>query len=296
MNAQQFAKIVDLRTKVISGGTLVAAFSYTIYHTQRVRILEALLMIVATLAIDMASTALNTYFDFQSGVDSADKGKEAQKVLVHETVAPASALVIALGLLALAGVLGLILVIRTSWLLLVVALISVAVGYTYTGGPFPIANTPFGELFAGGFLGSVLFGITLYTQGIVLSTTSFLASLPLFLYIAMILSVNNVCDRVGDRQSGRRTLAILLPESLLPMLIALEGFGAYLLAILFSLVGIYPTAMLWVQSVGLLLFTRSFIRAHRSGFVASNKGVQMGFATGGYLVLTLGFLLGFLLG
>ncbi len=296
VNVQQLGKIVDIRTKSISSGTLIAAFSYAIYHAQGVRVFEAVLLTIATLAIDMASTATNTYYDYKSGVDAPDKEKEEQKVLVHETLPPIAALVIALILFGFAGILGLVLAWRTSWLLLGVGVVSVGVGYGYTAGPFPIANTPVGELFAGGFLGSVLFCITLFTQGLTLNLQACVASVPLLLYIAMILSVNNVCDRVGDRQSGRRTLAILLPERLLVPLIALEGFGAYLLTLLFSVVGIFPPAMFWVQGIGAALFTRNFLKATKRGFIAKHKAPQMGFATQGYLLLTVGFLVGHLLG
>ena len=42
---------------------------------------------------------------------------------------------------------------NSSFWLLPIGLVCMAVGYLYTGGPFPISWTPFGELFSGVFMG-----------------------------------------------------------------------------------------------------------------------------------------------
>ncbi len=39
-----------------------------------------------------------------------------------------------------------------------------AVGYLYTGGPFPISWTPFGELFSGVFMGMFIIVIAFFIQ------------------------------------------------------------------------------------------------------------------------------------
>ena len=86
------------------------------------------------------------------------------------------------------------------------------VGFLYTGGPYPISRTPFGELFAGGFLGSLLFVLSYYVQTLTFKWSAIVVSLPLLLLIGEILMVNNSCDRIADEIAGRRTLAILLGE------------------------------------------------------------------------------------
>jgi 1,4-dihydroxy-2-naphthoate octaprenyltransferase len=84
------------------------------------------------------------------------------------------------------------------------------VGYLYTGGPYPIAATPFGELFAGGFMGSGIILLSCFIQQGFVTAHDVLVSIPSAILIAAILTANNIRDLEGDRDNGRHTLAILL--------------------------------------------------------------------------------------
>ena len=84
------------------------------------------------------------------------------------------------------------------------------VGYLYTGGPFPISSSPFGEVFAGGFLGTGVICIAFYIQTGLLNWHVAAVSLPVAVLIGLILTGNNIRDRVGDAANGRHTLVILL--------------------------------------------------------------------------------------
>jgi len=84
------------------------------------------------------------------------------------------------------------------------------VGYLYTGGPWPIAATPFGEIFAGGFMGSGIAVLSCFIQQRFVDLRDVLVSIPLAILISAILTSNNIRDLEGDKLNGRRTLAILL--------------------------------------------------------------------------------------
>ncbi|MDA3831903.1 MAG: prenyltransferase [Spirochaetales bacterium] len=210
------------------------------------------IMGLAVLFIDMGTTGFNSYYDFVRGTDTANYNLEKDKVLVHEGVTPGIALFISIVLFAAAGVLGLILAWKTSWLLLAVGGVCMAVGYSYTGGPYPISRTPFGELFAGGFLGTVLFMISYYSQALTISPHVLIASIPFFLLIAMILTVNNTCDRISDKAAGRRTLSILLSEQITLNVMQIMMMAAFGLGIIFAMTGLYPIAALPLISLARL--------------------------------------------
>lgn len=270
-------------------GTFFSATAYALFVNKTLDVQTTILMGLATLFVDMGTTGFNTFFDFIRGTDNKLYTKEEEKVLVHENVSPRSALIVSLIMFSIAALLGLILALHTSWLLIPIGGVCMATGYLYTGGPFPISRTPFGELFAGGFLGSILFLITLYTQGITPSVQHIAATLPFLLFIAMILSVNNACDRVGDEANGRRTLAILLTEKHAPNLVAVEGFGAYLLSAILIMTNTYPKTLIPLHGIALIIFAITHHKTRTEGYRAETKSKHMGFAAQGYVLFTLTF-------
>ena len=194
-----------LRTKIISMGTFATGTLFALYTEGRLSLPILFLMAFATLFVDMGTTGFNSYFDYRNGTDTKEANCEDDKVLVYQGVSPLLALLVSLLLFASAGVLGLVLAYMTSWKLLVVGGICMLVGFAYTGGPFPISRTPFGELFAGFFLGTTLFLISFFVQTGTVTREALLASIPSLILIGMILSVNNSCDRMSDALAGRKT-------------------------------------------------------------------------------------------
>jgi 1,4-dihydroxy-2-naphthoate octaprenyltransferase len=167
------------------------------------------------------------------------------------------------------------------------------VGFFYTAGPFPISRTPLGELFAGFFLGTVLFLITLYVQDVPLTARNLVTTLPFLLLIAMILSVNNGCDLVGDTASGRKTLSILLGSDKAFALIAFEGLGAYLLSFLLVLLGFHPITLAFCLLPSFALFVKALAGVKKAGLDAGHKSIHMQFASKSYLHFCLGFFLAY---
>lgn len=117
---------------------------------------------------------------------------------------------LALGLYGLAGLLGIYICACSSWWLLLIGAFCMLIGYLYTGGPFPISASPFGELFAGGFLGTGVICIAFFIQTGYLTWHTVAISIPVMVLIGLILTGNNIRDRVGDAANGRHTLVILL--------------------------------------------------------------------------------------
>ncbi|WP_320120796.1 prenyltransferase [uncultured Sphaerochaeta sp.] len=295
MTTRQFLNIVEMRTKVISMGTFACASLYAVNIQDSVPIVPWVIMGFATLFVDMGTTGFNTFFDYYRGTDNLTYTKEKEKVLVHEQVNPLSALLISLALFALAAVLGLVLASMTSWYLLLVGGMCMLVGFFYTAGPLPISRTPFGELFAGGFLGSVLFLITLFVLGVPLGAKEVAATVPFLLLIGMILSVNNGCDRIGDTANGRKTLSILLGKRGSVGLVATEGLAAYLVSAVFVFVGMYPVYFLPLLVFLAIRFLVQFRRVRREGMDEAHKAQHMGFASSTFISFSLSFVIAFLL-
>jgi 1,4-dihydroxy-2-naphthoate octaprenyltransferase len=287
MTLREFFAVVELRTKVVSFSSFILGTLYAVWSAGRFSAGRAAAMLAATLAVDMGTTAWNTYFDYLRGTDDARFNRERDKVLVHGGVAPGSAFFASLGLFAGAVVLGLALSIAAGWWVAAAGAVCMLAGFFYNAGPLPISRTPFGEIFAGGFLGTVLFliawGVQISSGGAAAAVPgaaafrgAVFASLPSFLFIASILTVNNTCDIDGDWASGRRTLSILIGRRAGEALVYCLGFAACGVLGVLAVFGVLPRSAGAAAMVSAVLAAREYRRMHRRGYSHETKGPNMG--------------------
>jgi 1,4-dihydroxy-2-naphthoate polyprenyltransferase len=295
MTIKHFLSIVEIRTKVVSIGTFISAMAYLFWLGTDFNWGAAFLMFLAVLCVDMGTTAFNSYFDFLSGVDNHKYNKEKNKVLLHEGVDPSQAFYTAFILFVIAVVMGFILAFWRGWMLIPAGALSMAVGFFYTGGPRPISTTPFGEIAAGGFLGSVLFILVCYVQTGVFTLSCFVASLPVFITIAQILTVNNTCDRKNDEEAGRKTLSILIGFKASRVLIALESFSAAGVIMLASVSGVITYFQLFGIIPFLLIVVFGLVTLYRKGLTSETKDFSMGIISSLFLQFTVIYSLMFFL-
>ena len=182
---------------------------FALYAEQAFRPILAIIMVLCAVLIQIATNLFNEYYDFKNGLDTKDT-VGIGGAIVREGISPKAVLGAAFGLYAISGVLGLILAANTSWWLLFVGGICLVIGYCYTGGPYPISRSPFGEVFAGTLMGTGYCMIAYYIQTGHVTLYSFAISVPLNILVALLLTANSLRDRVPDAENGRRTLAIIL--------------------------------------------------------------------------------------
>lgn len=182
---------------------------YAFSCTRTLHIGLFLAMLIASCSIQVATNLFNEYYDYVRGLDTKDS-VGIGGTIVHDGASPKFVMGLALGFYGLAAVLGLYICANSSWYLLLIGAFCMLVGYLYTGGPFPISSSPFGEVFAGGFLGTGVICISFYIQTGTLTWHAAAISLPIAVLIGLILTGNNIRDRVGDAANGRHTLVILL--------------------------------------------------------------------------------------
>jgi len=168
-----------------------------------------LAMLVASTLIQAATNMFNEYFDYVRGLDTVDSVGIAGAI-TQDGIRPKTILRIAVASLVLATLLGVYICALSSWWVAAMGVLSMLIGYLYTGGPYPIAATPFGEIFAGGFMGSGIVLLSCFIQQKIVNGYDVLVSIPSAILIGAILTSNNIRDLEGDRNNGRRTLAILL--------------------------------------------------------------------------------------
>jgi 1,4-dihydroxy-2-naphthoate octaprenyltransferase len=196
-------------------------------------------MLLASILIQAATNMFNEYYDHARGLDNEDS-VGIGGTIVRDGVAPKTVLNLALSFFGIAILLGVYICMESSWWIAVIGLICMLFGYLYTGGSFPIAYTPFGELFSGFFMGTVIIGISYFIQTNMVTIDSFLVSIPVAIFIGCIMLSNNIRDRVGDQENGRKTIAIILGHENAVRFLSLLFIIAYALTIIFTLTGILP--------------------------------------------------------
>mgnify|MGYP006273566851 CR=1 FL=1 len=287
---RQLLRIVEIRTKVVSVSGLAIGCAYTWYRYGPDLEVSTFIFVMAVLAVDMATTGFNTFFDYFHGVDRRDHNREPDKVLVHQGVPAGTAFIVSMVLYAVAVLLGLFLAIRVSLWLVPVGAMSMLVGFLYNAGPVPISRTPLGEVFAGGFLGWVLVSLTIFVvRGGMLSATDLLVGVPSLFLVASILTVNNTCDIYGDARSGRRTISVLLGRLWGERLVYILGALAYLSAVSLVLLGLLPPPVLAGLLAAGLTNISLYVGLHRRGLNHDTKGASMGAISKTLVRFTAGF-------
>lgn len=166
-------------------------------------------MLLASTFIQIATNLFNEYYDYKRGLDN-DKSVGIGGGIVRDGIKPKTIMGLALSLYGVSLLIGVYICMNSSWTLALIGLACMLIGYLYTGGPIPIAYTPFGELASGFVMGMGIVLISFFIQTGTVTTESILISTPIMILVGSINLSNNIRDLDGDKENGRRTLAILL--------------------------------------------------------------------------------------
>ncbi|WP_144555237.1 1,4-dihydroxy-2-naphthoate polyprenyltransferase [Bacillus sp. X1(2014)] len=217
-------------------------------------------MLIASLLIQAATNMFNEYFDFKRGLDTA-QSVGIGGTIVRDGIKPKTVLNLAFVFYGIALLLGIYICANSSWWLAAVGLICMAVGYFYTGGPFPIAYTPFGEILSGFFMGMLIILISFFIQTGTVSTTSILVSVPSMILVGMIMLSNNIRDLDGDKENGRKTVAILIGKKRAIYLLTGMFTFSFLWVLGLIILGILPvwTALVILSAPKAIKATKGFI-------------------------------------
>ncbi|EUJ43473.1 1,4-dihydroxy-2-naphthoate polyprenyltransferase [Listeria riparia] len=185
-------------------GTTVA-MSYESFHFTRFFV-----MLISCFLIQTSANLFNEYYDYKKGQDDEHTVGNGGAI-VRNGMKPGFILFLAIFLYVLAILGGVYLCMDVNnWWIGLLGIISMLVGYLYTGGPYPIAYTPFGEIMAGFFMGGIITYISFYIQAGFISSFIVYVSIPVMVLVGNLLLANSIRDLEPDKANGRLTLAILL--------------------------------------------------------------------------------------
>jgi 1,4-dihydroxy-2-naphthoate polyprenyltransferase len=260
--------------KLLRPHTLTAGFIPVVIGTAlalelgEINLLLFAAMMLASLLIQSATNMFNEYYDYKRGLDTAES-VGIGGAIVREGIDAKFVLKLAFLFFAAALALGIYICINSTWWIGAIGVISMAAGYFYTGGPYPIAYSPFGELVAGLFMGLIIILIAFYIQTGTITLESILISIPISILCGAILTANNIRDLEGDKRSGRRTIAILLGHNQSIRFLAGMFIVSYL-SIIGMIVFVSSTPFLFLAFLSIPKAVEAV-----KGFVGKKKPIEM---------------------
>lgn len=211
---KRFADLVNLG--MVTGSLLPfllgILYSYYQFHTVNVGFL--VIFLICLLCLNFTVNVLDNCEDYLEAKSLDDKVALEMNVLYryHLTVDDGKRLI--RYLLIIAAVTGFVLVFRFGWPILIMGLISLAIGILYSQGPHPLSRYPIGEPASGLIMGFVVILAISFIDHPVWNWAFFwktlVVSLPSVVWISNMLLANNICDDAVDRQMGRRTLVYFI--------------------------------------------------------------------------------------
>ncbi len=182
-------------------------------------LVAALLTIVGAAFVQLGLNVANDVFDTMQGADDANvtptQFSGGSRVIQYGLVTFRQMAALSTVFYVLAGVIGLVLL--AGWgstPLLVIGVVGFIVSLGYTAPPLKFVYRGLGEIaVALGFGPLMLAGAYVVQTRGVLSWEPFVASIPIALLVALILYVNEIPDRRGDAQAGKRTLPVRFSRS-----------------------------------------------------------------------------------
>jgi 1,4-dihydroxy-2-naphthoate octaprenyltransferase len=263
----------------------VIAGSAIAYHEQgHLAWLPVLAAALGAALIQIGTNLFNDAGDFLRGTDTAAR-VGPRRASAQGWLTPRAVQAGAWAAFALAFLCGVYLVGRGGWPIVAIGLGSLAAGWSYTGGPRPIAYGPLGEVFVFLFFGLAAVGGSYYLQTLGLSASAVLAAALVGLHAAAVITVNNHRDRDGDAANGKNTLAVRLGPPATRRLYSAEILAPYVLVTLLApLAGLgWHAGLPWLSLPLALRLVRRFHDTPPgpafNGILAATAGLQLLFAS-----------------
>ncbi len=244
--------LLAFRPKTLTAAVVpvVVATALAYADHQSVKYWLAAFALLSATFIQIGTNFINDALDFKKGADTHER-VGPKRVTQSGLLSEKKVLLGGFVCFALAAAFGLPLVLEGGVPILLVGLISLAMGYCYTGGPYPLAYRGLGDLFVLIFFGLVAVCGTYYLHSGVVSNTAFIAGLQVGLHATVLIAINNLRDAPLDAKVNKRTLAVRLGPKAARVEIALLVVLPFLLNIFWLLNGFILPALITLISIPL---------------------------------------------
>lgn len=234
---QKFNALVQIQTIIISALPYIIGSLMASYYYHHFNLSYCLWLFLAVISFHLAVNGHNQYTDYlrykKNHVTSYNN------ILEKFNISQKWARNVIILLTLVSATIGIILSFKVGWIILLIGFFSYLIGYCYSGGPYPILKTPFGEPASGITMGYniTLLGIYVNIYNIHPFDSFFWAkaiivACPAIFVIANVMLANNICDVEEDVKIGRKTLPFYIGRKNALIVLCIYYALAYIFLIL----------------------------------------------------------------
>ena len=264
---QKFNALVQIQTIIISALPYIIGSLMASYYYHHFNLSYCLWLFLAVISFHLAVNGHNQYTDYlrykKNHVTSYNN------ILEKFNISQKWARNVIILLTLVSATIGIILSFKVGWIILLIGFFSYLIGYCYSGGPYPILKTPFGEPASGITMGYniTLLGIYVNIYNIHPFDSFFWAkaiivACPAIFVIANVMLANNICDVEEDVKIGRKTLPFYIGRKNALIVLCIYYVLAYIFLILSVVLHYLPTLALGSLLTIPLVYrsTRTFVK------------------------------------
>ncbi len=204
-----FNLISASRPKTLIAGVcpviLGACFSF--YFLGYLDVFYFTLILTASVLIQVATNFFNDALDGDAGRDTKDR-KGPKRMAADGMISSKLLKISAVVLLVISFLIGLVLFLKSGWLVLLIGLPALFLAYLYTGTEYSLSANGVADLFVVIYFGIVPVWATNYILSGIGSSDTAWAGLQCGLLCNALLLVNNLRDEEEDSQTGKKTIVV----------------------------------------------------------------------------------------
>jgi 1,4-dihydroxy-2-naphthoate octaprenyltransferase len=264
----------------------------------------AALTLLGASCIHLGLNVANDVFDTMSGADAANttptQFSGGSRVVHYGLMSLRSIALISAAFYAGGIAIGVYLAVeRGFWLLFWIGFIGVVISVIYTAPPSRLVHRGIGEVAVGIGFGPIVVLGSYFVQAQRLTWEAVYASIPVAIFIALILYLNEIPDRAGDARAGKRTLPVRWSRERVIAVYTGAVWLAYAVIAIGAITGVIPRpTIIALATIPVFLKALKGVRAHYESpyelmpFLGTN--IQLHLFTG--LLLFAGYLVAIIAG
>lgn len=163
--------------------------------------------LMASLFIQIGTNFVNDAIDFKKGADTHER-IGPQRVTQSGLLTGKQVMLAGFVCFFIALLFGIPIVLKGGMPFIIIGLISLFLGYSYTGGPFPLAYLGLGDIFVILFFGLIAVGGMYYLHILQLNMSAIIAGLQVGLLATVLIAINNLRDVNQDVKANKKTLPV----------------------------------------------------------------------------------------